>query len=180
VAPVLNSVVPNSGLQGTNVAVTLNGSNFQPGVTIAIGGTGVSASNVKLVSSGQITATFNITAAAAIGAYSVTVTTGAGSSGSQPFTVTAPVPAKPTLTSLSPNRASRGAKVNVTILGTNFTSPATVAVDGGGVTVSKIVVVSSTKITATFAVSSSVSRRSRNTTVMTQSGSSNVLPFTVQ
>ena len=42
-APVLSSIAPNSGTQGTNVAVTLNGSNFQAGATVAIGGSGVSA-----------------------------------------------------------------------------------------------------------------------------------------
>src|SRR5207302_4940579 len=32
--PVLNSLSPNSGIQGTNVSVTLTGSNFQSGATV--------------------------------------------------------------------------------------------------------------------------------------------------
>jgi hypothetical protein len=42
------------------------------------------------------------------------------------------------------------------------------------------VVVSSTSITATFHVGSGASRRSHNTTVATNAGTSNILPFTVQ
>jgi hypothetical protein len=178
--PVLGSISPNSGVQGTNVAVTLNGSNFQQGATISIGGSGVTASNVTFVSPAQITATFNIGAAAATGARSVTVSTGAGVSAPQSFTVTAPVSAKPTLTSLAPNGAPRGATVTVTLTGTNFQSPASVTVQGGSVTVSNVVVVSPTTITANFHVSSGASRRSRNTTVTTSSGTSNALPFTIQ
>jgi IPT/TIG domain len=179
-APILSSISPSSGAQGTNVPVTLNGANFQSGVTLAIGGVGVSATNVTVVSSSKITATFSISATASTGAHSVTVTTTAGTSAAQSYTVTVPVPAKPTLTSLAPNVANRGATVNVTIQGTNFVSPATVTVQGTVVTVSNVVVVSSTTITATFHVSATASRRSRNTTVTTQGGTSNTLPFTVQ
>jgi hypothetical protein len=133
-----------------------------------------------VVSATQITATFVIAATAATGAHSVTVTSSAGTSAPQSFTVNAGTPPKPTLTSLAPNAASRGATVNVTLTGTNFTAPATVTVQGSVVTVSNVVVVNSTTITATFHVSSTASRRSRNTSVTTAAGTSNALPFTVQ
>ena len=45
----------------------------------------------------------------------------------------------------------------ITLTGTNFTSPATVGVSGNGVTVSNVVVVSSTIITATFRLSRAAS-----------------------
>jgi hypothetical protein len=178
--PVLSSIAPSSGTQGTNVSVTLAGSNFQPGVTVSVGGAGVSATSVALVSSTLITATFSIAATAATGAHSVTATTTAGTSAAQPFGVTAPVSAKPTLNSLTPNSAARGATVNVTLNGTNFTTGATVTVQGSVVTVSNVVVVSPTTITAAFRVSQSAARRSRNTSVTTQAGTSNVLAFTVR
>jgi len=132
------------------------------------------------VSATQITASFTIGATAATGARSVTATTGAGTSAAQSFTVTASVTGKPTLKSLTPNAGARGATVRVTLTGTNFTTPATVTVQGGAVTVSNVVVVSSTTITATFQVSPTTARRSRNTTVTTKAGVSNALPFTVQ
>jgi IPT/TIG domain len=179
-APVLGSIAPSSGSQGTSVAVTFSGSNFQAGATVAIGGSGVSATSVTVVSSTQINAVFAIAANAATGAHSVTVSTSAGTSNAQSFTVSAPVLAKPTLSSLTPNAATRGTTTNVTLTGTNFTSPASVAVQGTGVTVNNIVVVNSSTITATFHVSSKANRQSRSTTVTTAAGTSNALTFTVQ
>jgi hypothetical protein len=99
--------------------------------------------------------------------------------GAATVTVTAPVSAKPTLASLTPNAAARGVTVNVTLTGTHFTAPATVTVQSG-VSVSNVVVVSSTTVTAAFRVSRTAARRTRNTSVTTLAGTSNALPFTVQ
>ena len=177
-APVLSSIAPASGVQGTKVAVTLNGSNFQAGATVAVGGSGVTAGNVTVVSATRITATFTIAATAAAGARSVTVTTSGGASAPQSFTVTAAP--KPTLNSLTPDTAIRGASVKVTLAGTNFTSPATVSVQGSAITVSNAVVVSSTSITATLSIGPTAARRAHNVTVTTSAGASNALPFVVQ
>jgi hypothetical protein len=177
--PVLNSVSPNAGVQGTNVSLTLNGSNFLSGATVAVDGTGVSASNVKVVSSTQITATLNIAATAPAGAHHVTVTTAIGTSGAQTFTVTPPT-VKPTLSTLSPNSGNRGTSVRVTLTGTNFAAPATISVASGGITVSNVAIVSATKITATFRVSSTAARQAHTVTVTTHAGASNSLSFTVQ
>jgi hypothetical protein len=177
---VLSSIAPNSGTQGTSVSVTFTGSNFLAGAAVAIGGSGVSATGVTVVSATRITATFVIAATASTGAHNVTVTTSAGSSAAQSFTVNTPAPAKPTLTSLTPNAATRGSTVNVTLAGTNFTTPATVTVQGGTVSVSNVVVVNSTTITASFHVSSTAGRRSRDTTVTTSAGTSNALSFTIR
>src|SRR5262249_21358128 len=148
--------------------------------TVAISGTGVSATGVTVVSSTKLTATFVIASTAAGGARNVTVSTSAGTSAAQSFTVNLPAPVKPTLTSLAPSAASRGARITVTLAGTNFTSPATVTVQGSGVTVSNVVVVSSSKITATFRVSQSAARRAHDTSVTTGAGTSNTLSFAVQ
>jgi hypothetical protein len=179
--PVLISVSPNSGTQGTNVPVMIAGSNFQTGATVAVGGIGISVINVTVVSSTQIAATIVIAPTASTGVHSVTVVTSAGTSAAQSFTVSAPMPAMPTLTSVTPNAAPPGAIVNVTLNGTNFTSPATVTIQGSVVTASNVVVVSSTIITATFRVSPIPSRRVHdiNTAVTTQAGTSNGLLFAV-
>jgi hypothetical protein len=178
-APVLSSIAPNSGAQGTSIPVTLNGTGFIAGASITIGGSGMSASSVTVVDSTRIAANFAIGTAAATGARSVTINTASGASAPQSFNVTAPVSAQPSLTSLSPSGASRGATVAVTLTGNNFTSPATVSVEGSAVTVSNVVVTSATSITATFHVSRNATRRSFNTTVTTNGGASNALPFTV-
>jgi hypothetical protein len=162
------------------VPVTLNGSNFAAGTTLAVSGSGVSISNVTVVSAAKITATFAISAVAATGARNVTVTASGGTSAAQPFTVTPATTTNPVLSSLAPNSGPRGATLHVAITGSNFTAPATVTVAGGGVTVSDVVVVSPTSITATFRVSRSATRHSRDTTVTTPNGTSNTLPFTVK
>ena len=135
---------------------------------------------MTLASSTQIVAIVTIAATAGTGAHSVTVTTGTGTSAAQSFTVNAPISAKPGLSSLTPNGAARGATVNVILTGTNFATPATVTVQGSVVAVSNVVVAGPTTITATFRVSRTAARRSRNTTVTTQAGTSEALPFTVQ
>ncbi len=179
-APVLSSISPNSGTQGTSVPVTLTGSNFQAGATLAIGGAGVSATHVAVVSATQMTATLVIAASATTGTHSLTVTTSGGTSAAQLFTVKAPVVVKPALSLLTPNSARRGATVTVTLTGTNFTSPTTVAVQGTAISVSNVVVVKSTTITATFRISSNAALRSRDISVTTPAGVSNSLPFTVR
>ena len=178
--PVLASIAPVSGVQGASVPVTLTGSNFSPGATIAIGGAGVSVANVTVVSSARITATLVIAPTAATGSHSVTVTTSGGTSAAQSFTVNAAPAPKPTLSSLAPNAARRGATVTVTLTGTNFTSPATVKVSGSEVAATKVAVVSPTAITATFQVGRTATRTTRQVSVSTAAGTSNSLPFGVQ
>ncbi|MGE5644760.1 MAG: DUF4082 domain-containing protein, partial [Acidobacteriota bacterium] len=135
-APTLTAVSPASGLRGTTVPVTLTGTNFATGATVAVSGTGVTVSGVTVVSATQITANFVIGASATTGARNVTVTTTGGTTGAVTFTVSAA--AAPTLTAVNPASGVRGTTVPVTLTGTNFVSGATVAVSGTGVTVSGV------------------------------------------
>jgi hypothetical protein len=176
--PTLSSVSPSTGSQGSPVSVTLSGTGFAAPLTINISGSGVTASNVSVLSSTQITATFNITAGAATGLRNVSVTTAAGTSGTAPFTVNA-ASGLPTLTSVTPSGGVQGSQVNVTLLGTNFTTASQVRLQGGGLTQTNIVVVSSTQITATYNVSSGALTGPHNTWVVTGAGSSNMRTFTV-
>jgi hypothetical protein len=90
-AATLTSIAPTSSTvaqRGTTVAVTLTGSNFTTGSTVAAG-TGITVSGVTIVSSTQITANFAISASATtgIGAHNVTVTNASGTaSNSMTFT----------------------------------------------------------------------------------------------
>ena len=150
-APTLTSVVPNQGVQGSQVPVTLTGTNFVVGATtVTVSGSGVTVSNVIVGSTTSLTAIFVLDPTAAAGARTVTVTTAGGTSGAQTFTVTLPAPGAPTLTSVSPNQGIRGTTVAVTLTGTNFVAGATVAVGGGGVTVTNVAVGSRTSLTANF------------------------------
>ena len=118
-------------------------------------------------------------AAAAAGARTVTVTTAGGTSGAQTFTINLPRRA-PTLTSVAPNQGIRGTTVAVTLTGTNFVVGATtVAVSGGGVTVTNVVVGSRTSLTANFVLDLAAAAGARTVTVTTAGGTSGAQTFTI-
>ena len=180
-APTLTALAPAQGTQGATVVVALTGTNFiVGGTTVNVSGTGVTVSVIAVnlnTSVGTarrntsraasfastntlITANFAIDAAAAPGARNVTVTTAGGTSNSLSFTVSAPAPGAPTLTSVAPNQGIQGATEAVTLTGTNFVVGATtVNVSGSGVTVNSVVVASSTSLTANFVLGAAAAPR---------------------
>ena len=138
-APSVSSVSPNNGPTAGGTAVTISGTNFAAGATVAIGG--AAATNVTVVSGTQITAT---TPAGSAGAATVTVTVnGQAGSLANAFTYIAP----PTVTSVSPSAGPIAGGTAVTITGTNFATGATVTI--GGTAATNVVVVSGTQVTAT-------------------------------
>jgi hypothetical protein len=175
----ITSVTPSSGAQGASVNITLAGANFSPGATLTVSGTGVTASNVAVVTSSQITATLTIGATAATGPYNLSVTTSTGTSAPVVFTVTASVSQTPTLTTINPSSGAQGTSVNVVLTGTNFTSSSTVQLSGIGTSTSGLVVVSSTQINIVFKLGAATPTGPHNVSVATAAGTSNVLPFTV-
>src|SRR5215831_15434475 len=62
----LSSMTPNQGTRGATVPVTINGSGFASGATVSAGA-GITVSNIAFVSASQLTATFAIDSAAALG-----------------------------------------------------------------------------------------------------------------
>jgi hypothetical protein len=87
----LTAVSPSSSIQGLVVPVTLTGTAFDGGnAVVSVDGTGVTVSSTVVVSATTITATFTVAVNASLGAHNVTVTTDAGTSGTQGFTVNAP------------------------------------------------------------------------------------------
>ena len=169
--PTVSSIVPNSGVAGSTVNVTVTGTQFDPAAAIhllQISGSGVSASAVAVPTNTSLTATLTIANIAPAGARDVSVK--AGSQTSAPlvggFTVVAP-PA-PTVASVVPGSGARNAVVNVTITGTQF-DPANpihqVGVSGAGVTVSAVVATSATTITCTFTIGNLAPQTARDITV---------------
>lgn len=173
--PALTAINPNSGLQGQTLAVTLTGSNFAPGSTISLSGTGITVTGTSVVSSTQINATFAIAATAPVGAQKVTVTSQGRVSNSVTFTVNTGL----ALTSIVPNSRPQGQTVSVTLTGTNFAAGATIGFSGTGIAATNIVVVSSTQITATFTIAPNATIGPQNVTVTSQGRTSNAVPFTV-
>jgi hypothetical protein len=79
----------------------------------------------------------------------------------------------PTLISIDPNNGFRGDIYNVTLTGTNFTSPATINISGTLVTASSVVVVNQNTITATITIAPNASLTGggvRNVSVTTAAG----------
>jgi len=174
-APTLTSISPTTGVQGTNVPVTLTGTNFAGTATVNVSGSGVTVSNVQVVSATQITANFGIAANAVVGGDTVTVTSSGVTTNGVTFTVTA----APTLTSISPASGAQGANVPVTLTGTNFAANSTVNVSGSGVTVSNVQVVSATQITATFGIAANATLGGYTVSVTSSGMNSNGAMFTV-
>ncbi len=174
--PTLTSISPSSGAPGVNVGVTLTGTNFVTPVQFNISGSGVTPSNVSVVSGTQITATFSIDSGAALGGRTVSVTTANGTSGTVNFAVAQPTP---TLTSINPSSAALSSNTPVTLTGTNFVSPATLNIAASGVTASNVTVVNSTQITANFSVASTATTGGHNVSVSTANGTSGAVTFTV-
>ena len=180
--PTLTGVTPNEGIRGNTVAVTLTGTSFIVGATtVNVTGAGMTVTNVVVGGSTSLTASFVLDPAAAAGPRSVTVTTAAGTSGAQTFTIDLPPgPGTPTLTSVSPNQGLRGTTVGVTLTGTNFVVGATtVNVAGGGVTVNSVVVGSSTSLTVSLVLDPAAVAGPRIVTVTTAGGTSAPQGFTI-
>ena len=139
-APGVTTIAPNSGPTAGGTGVTITGTNFVNGATVAIGG--VAATGVVVGSATSITATTDTHAA---GLVDVVVTNPDAQAGtlSNGFTYLAP----PGVTTIVPDTGPTAGGTSVTITGTNFVTGATVAI--GGVAATGVSVDSATSITAT-------------------------------
>ena len=178
-AVTLTSISPNSGARGASVAVTLTGNSFLPGASVSVGNPGVTVTNVNVVNSIQITATFGIAANAALGPVDVTVTSAGVTTAPVNFAVVLPAPPPPTLTSINPNTAAQGATVPVTLAGSDFVSGATITVSNAGITVNNVAFGGAAQLTATFLIAANAPLGSAGVTVTTPGGTSASLSFTV-
>src|SRR5215831_9638973 len=100
--PVVTTSSPSAAEQGRSLAVTITGSNFQSGATVAFSNTGVTVTSVTVNACGQLTANVTVGNSAAPGASSVDVTNpdGVYNTGVGIFTIQAAV--APTVQSTTP------------------------------------------------------------------------------
>ncbi|HEX5000391.1 MAG TPA: M36 family metallopeptidase [Terriglobia bacterium] len=159
--PTLTAITPASGYQGSKVNVTLTGTNFIPNFYISNGGAGITVSNVTVVSTTTVTATFGL------GQFGgpITVTTPGGTSGPVRFDIM-PAP----LTQFSPNIGRLGQiNLEVAITGqfTNFTQGASGAKFGQGIMVSSLTVVDPTHAIARIHIAPDATPGPRDVTVTT-------------
>jgi len=125
-APTISGIAPNSGLNTSNVAVTITGSNFIPSGTTTVSLTRTGYTNITwtgtATSSSQITCTPPITGAEA-GVWSVVVTNPDGQwyAYNNQFTVTSLTTNAPTISSIDPTSGLVNTTITVNaITGTNF------------------------------------------------------------
>ena len=141
--PAVMGVTPASGPDAGGTMVTISGTGFMAGATIALDG--IAATGVTLVNGTTMTA---MTPAHAAGAVSVTVTNLDGQSGTQAGAYAYRAPA-PTVTAITPPSGGDTGGTAVTIAGTNFLAGASVSIGESPAT--DVTVVNSTTITATTA-----------------------------
>jgi subtilisin family serine protease len=99
-APQITSLSPNSGTVGTNVNLSITGTNLDGATAVNFGsGSGITATGIQSTST-QVTCSVTISSGITAGARSVTVTTPGGTSNSLTFTV-APYGTPPTISNLS-------------------------------------------------------------------------------
>jgi hypothetical protein len=89
--PVLTSISPTGGAQGQTLPVTLTGTSFTTGSTVNVNGALITVTNVNVVSSTQITATFAIAANATLGAANISVTSSGFTTSAVTFTIGPPL-----------------------------------------------------------------------------------------
>ena len=153
--PVLLSVNPGSGPQGqSSLSVTLTGqsTHWSQGTTVAAFGSGITVNSLTVNSATAAIASISIDPLAAIGARSVTITTGSEIvSLANSFTVsTGPA----TISLVTPSSGQQGQAVSVTITGTgtHFSQSSTSVSFGAGITPGAITVTSLTSLTVNIAI----------------------------
>ncbi len=175
----LASMTPNNGARGSSVPMTLTGSGFTAATGLTLGGGGgggaITVTNFTVVSDSTITVTLVIPANAALGAgHTVRVNSPNGNSGTLPFTVTGA-----TLTGINPAAGVHGTSVSVTLTGANLMGASAINA-GNGITVTQMIVVNPTTITATFGIATGALPGNRNVLVATPIGNTNPIAFTVK
>lgn len=171
--PVIESLSPSSALAGgAAFTLTINGTNFVPGMSVLWGTTWVTTT---YVSATEVTAAIPASLIATAGSTGVVIyDPGIGWSNAGFFTIN---PAPPSITSLGPASATAGgAGFMLTIKGTAFTPNAT---SNWGTKPLGTVYVSPTQLTAAVPASSIVNSGTGSVTVTTAEGTSAPVTFTV-
>ncbi len=149
VLPAITGISPSSGKAGTSFSATISGTDLSGATGVNFSGSGVIA---KIGTGGTATSlpiNIEIAANAAADVRSVTVTTGAGTSGSfTGFTVTS---SAPKVTSITPSSGAPGGTFPATISGENLTGASAVTFSGSGVR-GTIVSATATSVTANITI----------------------------
>lgn len=182
--PIIASISPNSGSQGTNSQnVTISGQNLSGATDLAFSGTGVTVNRITSSSNTRIVADIAIAAGAQAIAHTYTVTTPGGratSPSGDEFTVRQ---AAPVITGITPASGQPGNRVNAVISGRNLSGARQVTFTGAGIIVNSISGSSDTSVSVSLTIGTNASPVTSAFTVVTPGGTArspgNVV-FTIQ
>jgi hypothetical protein len=179
---VLTSVLPNSGIQGTNVTgVLISGFNtsFESGATKFSFGAGTNVSAVNVSSATTATVDLAVTSSATVGFHTVTATTGSQTATlANAFQVLAATPYISKVTPASGQQGATNLVVTITGVNTSFKSGAVKATFGSNITVNSVTVSSTTSVSLNISIAFVAVTGPRN--VILTSGTTNFnFPFTV-
>jgi hypothetical protein len=170
--PGLTSITPAKAAGGSEVEVTLAGSGFAPGSEVKVSGTGITVSEVRIVSATEIKAKLTIAADAVGSPYGVFVSTPAGETGDVEFSVT------PVLTKVFPPVMVNLGKPKTWALGLegkNFTIDATASGGGDGAAIENSRNAAPDSMVADLVVGATAGDGVRKVKVTTPGGDSNEL-----
>src|SRR5262249_44587941 len=173
VPPQITSLSPSFGTAGTQITLTVDGSDFADTAVINFGGLSIPAT---FVNNSELLANVSLSTA---GTFPVSVTNfGGPTSNSVNFSVMSPLP---TLSGIAPNSGFAGTSFSVSLTGTNFIPGATsIVVSGNGVTVTGVSVLTPTSMAATFTIDALATPGARSVSVTTGGGTSNEKGLTVK
>lgn len=166
----ISSVNPASGSAGQSLSLSVTGQNtsFGPSTVAAFSGSGITVTSTNAASSTALTVQIAIDPAAATGARTLTVTTGAQAVSAN-FAVTAGNGSTMSITSVTPGVGATGSSLPVTIVGsgTSFNSAKSVVSFGAGISPGPLNVNSTTQLSTTLTVAPDAAPGTRNVTVTT-------------
>ncbi len=160
----LTSINPVAANRLQTLDVTMTGTDFIIGTTTASFGPDIIVNSVTVTSATQLTANITITANAATGARSVSVTNPGISTATlnNSFIVNNPTPQ---VTSITPNFGSRGETLDIALVGDNFIAGLTTTSFGAGITVNALTVVDAANMTANISIAANATLGARTVVV---------------
>ena len=171
----VTGITPNAiGRGAVNWPVTVSGTGFAPGATLAIAtGGAITISSVVRVNSTTITANVSVMTGAVLTPRDVTVTNLGPSSATCSNCLD--ITTAPNISSLNPSSMGRGAvNEDVVVTGSRFRagswSPSNVLFEGSGITVNSVTRTNSSHLTVNVSISSSANTNRRDITVINTDG----------
>ena len=164
--PSITHVIPNQGIQGQRLNVSISGFYFTGATSVSFGPE-IAVESFNVEDAYQIKAVIAISDSATLGARTVLVTTPGGTiTKENAFTVNQ---SPPTIASVSPSHGVQGQTLNVAITGTRFTGTASISF-GPGITIKNFTVSSPTQVTATIDIGCEAAAGPRDFSVTTPGG----------